>query len=66
MYTNTHPKLKNQLMFDFLDALPEIIGNNCRSCDTRQKANAERVAKFIQTRYPNTWRDLVRKYAVVV
>lgn len=50
----------------FLDALPEIIGNNCRSCDTRQKANAERVSKFIQTRYPNTWRDLVRKYAYVV
>nr|UTN00848.1 chemosensory protein [Semanotus bifasciatus] len=45
------------------DALPEIIGNNCRSCDQKQVANARRIARFVQTKYPDVWNALIKKYA---
>ncbi|KAL1493682.1 hypothetical protein ABEB36_009377 [Hypothenemus hampei] len=44
------------------DALPEIIGKNCKSCDQKQYANAKRIARFVQNKYPDVWNDLVRKY----
>ncbi|KAJ8925784.1 hypothetical protein NQ315_009634 [Exocentrus adspersus] len=44
------------------DALPEIIGNNCKSCDSKQVANARRIARFVQTKYPDVWNALVTKY----
>ncbi|XP_066263146.1 allergen Tha p 1 [Euwallacea similis] len=44
------------------DALPEIIGKNCQSCDSKQYANAKRIARFVQNKYPDVWNDLVRKY----
>nr|ALR72522.1 chemosensory protein 8 [Colaphellus bowringi] len=45
------------------DALPEIIGNNCKSCDQRQTANAKRIAVFVQSKYPDVWNALVKKYS---
>ncbi|XP_019881910.1 allergen Tha p 1 [Aethina tumida] len=45
------------------DALPEIIGRNCQSCDSRQVANAKRIARFVQTKYPQVWNALVEKYS---
>ncbi|XP_060529008.1 allergen Tha p 1-like isoform X2 [Cylas formicarius] len=44
------------------DALPQIIGKNCQSCDKKQLANAKRVARFVQSKYPDVWNDLVKKY----
>ncbi|ENN78076.1 allergen Tha p 1 [Dendroctonus ponderosae] len=44
------------------DALPEIIGKNCKACDNKQLSNAKRIARFVQNKYPNVWNDLVRKY----
>ncbi|KAI7815305.1 chemosensory protein [Rhyzopertha dominica] len=44
-------------------ALPEIIGNNCQSCDSRQLANAQRIARFVQSKYPDAWNLLVQKYS---
>ncbi|CAH0550190.1 unnamed protein product [Brassicogethes aeneus] len=44
------------------DALPEIIGKNCKTCDQRQVANARRIARFVQTKYPQMWNALVDKY----
>ncbi|KAF7284414.1 allergen Tha p 1 [Rhynchophorus ferrugineus] len=45
------------------NALPEIIGKNCKSCDNKQIANAKRIARFVQTKYPDVWNALVEKYA---
>nr|CAH7760239.1 unnamed protein product [Callosobruchus chinensis] len=45
------------------EALPEIIGNNCRSCDQKQAANARRIARFVQTKYPDVWNALIKKYS---
>ncbi|RZC18444.1 OS-D domain containing protein [Asbolus verrucosus] len=45
-------------------ALPEIIGKNCQSCDPRQVANARRIARYVQTKYPDVWNALVQKYSV--
>nr|AIX97044.1 chemosensory protein 4 [Monochamus alternatus] len=44
------------------DALPEIIGNNCKSCDQKQMANAKRIARFVQNKYPDVWNALITKY----
>ncbi|KAK4885669.1 hypothetical protein RN001_001940 [Aquatica leii] len=44
-------------------ALPGIIGNNCVACDQRRLANVERVARFVQKRYPNAWEAIVVKYS---
>jgi hypothetical protein len=44
-------------------ALPEIIGKNCQTCDTRQVANARRIARYVQTKYPDVWNALVQKYS---
>ncbi|CAH1111211.1 unnamed protein product [Psylliodes chrysocephalus] len=44
-------------------ALPEIIGNNCRACDPKQKSNARRMANIIRERYPEVWDALVKKYS---
>ncbi|XP_030749776.1 uncharacterized protein LOC115877655 [Sitophilus oryzae] len=44
-------------------ALPEIIGKNCQTCDNKQLANAKRIARFVQTKYPDVWNALVAKYA---
>ncbi|CAG9762016.1 unnamed protein product [Ceutorhynchus assimilis] len=43
-------------------ALPEIIGKNCNACDQKQLGNAKRIARFVQSKYPDVWNDLVRKY----
>ncbi|XP_023012161.1 chemosensory protein 8 [Leptinotarsa decemlineata] len=47
------------------DALPEIIGNNCHSCDHRQAANARKIAIFIQSKYPDVWIALLNKYSTI-
>ncbi|KAJ3647305.1 hypothetical protein Zmor_019189 [Zophobas morio] len=44
-------------------ALPEIIGKNCAACDARQVANARRIARYVQAKYPDVWNALVEKYA---
>ncbi|EFA07567.1 chemosensory protein 8 precursor [Tribolium castaneum] len=45
-------------------ALPEIIGKNCERCDSRQVANARRIARYVQTKHPDVWNALVKKYSV--
>ncbi|XP_050315598.1 uncharacterized protein LOC126750131 [Anthonomus grandis grandis] len=42
--------------------LPEVIGKNCKSCDNKQFANAKRITRFVQNKYPAVWNELVRKY----
>ncbi|KAF5299921.1 hypothetical protein FQR65_LT09316 [Abscondita terminalis] len=44
-------------------ALPTIIGQNCANCDRSRVANVERVARFVQRRYPNAWEAIVAKYS---
>ncbi|CAG9860431.1 unnamed protein product [Phyllotreta striolata] len=44
-------------------ALPEIIGNNCRACDPKQRSNARKMANVIRERYPEVWNALVEKYS---
>lgn len=47
----------------FAAALPEIIGNNCENCNRAQYNNVNRVARFVETRYPNLWAAIVQKYS---
>lgn len=47
----------------FAAALPEIIGNNCENCNRAQFNNVNRVARFVETRYPNLWAAIVQKYS---
>lgn len=43
-------------------ALPEVILRNCRNCSPQQAANAQKLTNFLQTRYPDVWAMLIRKY----
>ncbi|XP_045470255.1 allergen Tha p 1-like [Harmonia axyridis] len=44
------------------DSLPEIIGNQCQNCTPKQLANAQRIAAYVQSKYPYVWNELVDKY----
>ncbi|XP_058814762.1 putative odorant-binding protein A10 [Topomyia yanbarensis] len=46
-------------------ALPEVIQRNCRNCSPQQAQNAQRLTNFLQTRYPEVWAMLIRKYGAV-
>lgn len=46
----------------FLAALPEVILRNCRNCSPQQAQNAQKLTNFLQTRYPDVWAMLIRKY----
>lgn len=54
--------MKKSNRYLFLGALPEIIGNNCQACEPQERANAKRIARFVQTKYPKAWNALVEKY----
>jgi len=43
-------------------ALPEVIVRNCKNCTKQQAQNAQKLISFLQTRYPDVWGMLVRKY----
>ncbi|XP_055852817.1 uncharacterized protein LOC129916731 [Episyrphus balteatus] len=43
-------------------ALPEVILRNCRNCSPQQAQNAQKLTTFLQTRYPDVWAMLIRKY----
>ncbi|KAL5285947.1 hypothetical protein ACFFRR_007560 [Megaselia abdita] len=43
-------------------ALPEVILRNCRNCSAQQAQNAHKLTSFLQTRYPDVWAMLIRKY----
>ncbi|CAD7092001.1 unnamed protein product [Hermetia illucens] len=43
-------------------ALPEVILRNCRNCSPQQAQNAQKLTNFLQTRYPDVWAMLIRKY----
>ncbi|XP_018321504.1 uncharacterized protein LOC108734435 [Agrilus planipennis] len=43
-------------------ALPNVIGKNCESCNARESAFAARIATFVQRNYPAIWVQLVQKY----
>lgn len=43
-------------------ALPEVIVRNCKNCTKQQAQNAQKLISFLQTRYPDVWAMLVRKY----
>ncbi|KAG4077137.1 hypothetical protein HA402_016124 [Bradysia odoriphaga] len=43
-------------------ALPEVILRNCRNCSPTQAQNAQKLTNFLQTRYPDVWAMLIRKY----
>lgn len=45
-------------------ALPEVIVRNCKNCTKQQAQNAQKLISFLQTRYPDVWAMLVRKYKV--
>lgn len=45
-----------------LAALPEVILRNCRNCSPQQAQNAQKLTNFLQTRYPEVWAMLIRKY----
>ncbi|XP_052867056.1 putative odorant-binding protein A10 [Anopheles cruzii] len=46
-------------------ALPEVIQRNCRNCSPQQAQNAQKLTNFLQTRYPEVWAMLIRKYGAV-
>lgn len=43
-------------------ALPEVIIRNCRNCSPQQAQNAQKLTTFLQTRYPDVWAMLIKKY----
>ncbi|KAM7342609.1 ejaculatory bulb-specific protein 3 isoform 1-T3 [Cochliomyia hominivorax] len=43
-------------------ALPEVIVRNCRNCSPQQAQNAQKLTTFLQTKYPDVWAMLLRKY----
>nr|CAD7458453.1 unnamed protein product [Timema tahoe] len=43
-------------------AIPEIVTRNCRSCTPQQAANARKLANFVQSNYPEAWRQIVARY----
>ncbi|XP_030383791.1 ejaculatory bulb-specific protein 3 [Scaptodrosophila lebanonensis] len=43
-------------------ALPEVITRKCRNCSPQQAQNAQKLTAFLQTRYPDVWAMLIRKY----
>lgn len=49
-------------LFIFAAALPEVILRNCRNCSPQQAQNAQKLTNFLQTRYPDVWAMLIRKY----
>lgn len=48
--------------FCIVAALPEVILRNCRNCSPQQAQNAQKLTNFLQTRYPDVWAMLIRKY----
>nr|CAD7203709.1 unnamed protein product [Timema douglasi] len=46
-------------------AIPEIVTRNCRSCTPQQAANARKLANFVQSNYPEAWRQIVARYRVI-
>ncbi|KNC22290.1 hypothetical protein FF38_12906 [Lucilia cuprina] len=46
----------------FVTALPEVIVRNCRNCSPQQAQNAQKLTTFLQTKYPDVWAMLLRKY----
>lgn len=52
----------NASFFSFSAALPEVILRNCRNCSPQQAQNAQKLTNFLQTRYPDVWAMLIRKY----
>uniref|UniRef100_A0A8D8IQW4 (northern house mosquito) hypothetical protein n=1 Tax=Culex pipiens TaxID=7175 RepID=A0A8D8IQW4_CULPI len=51
--------------FSIKTALPEVIQRNCRNCSPQQAQNAQKLTNFLQTRYPEVWAMLIRKYGAV-
>ncbi|EDW74460.1 ejaculatory bulb-specific protein 3 [Drosophila tropicalis] len=43
-------------------ALPEVITRKCRNCSPQQAQKAQKLTTFLQTRYPDVWAMLIRKY----
>ncbi|CAO1336607.1 unnamed protein product [Diamesa hyperborea] len=43
-------------------ALPEVILRNCKNCSPQQAQNARKLTTFLQTRFPEVWAMLIRKY----
>ncbi|XP_037954798.1 ejaculatory bulb-specific protein 3 [Teleopsis dalmanni] len=43
-------------------ALPEVIVRKCRNCSPQQAENAQKLTTFLQTRYPDVWTMLLKKY----
>lgn len=52
----------NNFLYVFPAALPEVILRNCRNCSPQQAQNAQKLTNFLQTRYPDVWAMLIRKY----
>nr|CAD7409208.1 unnamed protein product [Timema poppensis] len=50
------------LLDHVLAAIPEIVTRNCRSCTPQQAANARKLANFVQSNYPEAWRQIVARY----
>ncbi|XP_017146850.1 allergen Tha p 1 [Drosophila miranda] len=46
-------------------ALPEVITRKCRNCSPQQAQKAQKLTTFLQTRYPDVWAMLIRKYQSV-
>lgn len=55
--------LFKRFFFSFISAaLPEVILRNCRNCSPQQAQNAQKLTNFLQTRYPDVWAMLLKKY----
>ena len=42
--------------------LPEALNTNCEKCSEKQKANAQKVIKFLAQNRPEVWEELIGKY----
>ncbi|XP_002037489.2 allergen Tha p 1 [Drosophila sechellia] len=52
----------DQLGLQLKAALPEVITRKCRNCSPQQAQKAQKLTTFLQTRYPDVWAMLLRKY----
>nr|XP_018912154.1 PREDICTED: ejaculatory bulb-specific protein 3-like [Bemisia tabaci]WUR09780.1 ejaculatory bulb protein 6 [Bemisia tabaci] len=43
-------------------AIPEVLGRQCKSCSARQLDNARKVVNYIRSNYPGPWSQIEAKY----